>query len=81
MDAYLHDEKIGGFFRMKILEHLIEAKNFISIKTSTNTEVQYSFLESNYPEIIKHTPSKYIAAFIGITPEALSRFLKQLSSS
>ncbi|MEO1217918.1 MAG: cyclic nucleotide-binding domain-containing protein [Bacteroidota bacterium] len=81
MNSYLHDDKLGVFFRKKILEHLIEAKNFISIKTSTNTEVQYTFLESNYPEIIKNTPSKYIAAFIGITPEALSRFLKQRSSS
>ncbi|MEO0472984.1 MAG: Crp/Fnr family transcriptional regulator, partial [Bacteroidota bacterium] len=74
-------EKIGVFLRKKILEHLIEAKNFISMKTSTSTEAQYGFLESAYPEIIKHTPSKYIAAFIGITPEALSRFLKQRSSS
>ena len=77
MDRYLHDEKIGVFFRKKILQHLIEAKHFISMKTSTSTEGQYAFLETYYPEIIRKTPSKYIAAFIGITPEALSRFLKQ----
>ncbi|MEO0727843.1 MAG: Crp/Fnr family transcriptional regulator [Bacteroidota bacterium] len=77
MDLYLHSDRLGVFLRKKILEHLIEAKNIISIKTASVTEVQYSFLEENYPEIIAKTPSKYIAAFIGITPEALSRFLKQ----
>ncbi|MEO1628306.1 MAG: cyclic nucleotide-binding domain-containing protein [Bacteroidota bacterium] len=81
MDLYLYSDKLGIFLRKKILEHLIEAKNIISIKTSSVTEVQYSFLEENYPEIIAQTPSKYIAAFIGITPEALSRFLKQRISS
>jgi len=82
MNLYLCSTgKIGIFFRKKILEHLVEAKNLISIKTSQVTEIQYSFLEENYPEIIEKTPSKYIAAFIGITPEALSRFLKKRNSS
>jgi len=81
MNLYLYSDKIGIFLRGKILEHLIEAKNFISMKTANTTEVQYSFIEDNYPEIIAKTPSKYIAAFIGITPEALSRFLKQRYSS
>ncbi|MCI4671856.1 MAG: cyclic nucleotide-binding domain-containing protein [Bacteroidia bacterium] len=81
MQLYLKSNEIGLFFRKKILEHLVEAKNFLSIKTSTSTEIQYSFLENNYPSLIQHTPSKYIAAFIGITPEALSRFLKLRSTS
>ncbi|MEL6656909.1 MAG: cyclic nucleotide-binding domain-containing protein [Bacteroidota bacterium] len=81
MKLYLHSDGIGVFLRKKILEHLIEAKNIISIKTSSVTEVQYSFMEENYPDVIAKTPSKYIAAFIGITPEALSRFLKQRISS
>ena len=81
MELYLYSDKIGIFLRKKILEHLIEAKHFISIKTSSITEVQYSFMEENYPEIIEKTPSKYIAAFMGITPEALSRFLRQRISS
>ncbi len=81
MNLYLYSDKIGIFLRKKILEHLIEAKNFISIKTATVTEVQYSFMEEEYPEIIAKTPSKYIAAFMGITPEALSRFLKKRISS
>ncbi|MEM6806501.1 MAG: cyclic nucleotide-binding domain-containing protein [Bacteroidota bacterium] len=81
MKVYLYADKMGIFFRKKVLEHLLEAKNIISIKTSSLTELQYSFLEENYPEIIAKTPSKYIAAFIGITPESLSRFLKQRISS
>ncbi len=81
LKSYLYSDQIGVFLRKKILDHLIEAKNFVSIKTTGSTEAQYSYLEENYPEIIEKTPSKYIAAFIGITPEALSRFLKQRISS
>lgn len=81
MNLYLYSDSIVIFLRKKILEHLIEAKHFISTKTSNDTEVQYSFLEKNYPNIIRQTPSKYIAAFMGITPEALSRFLKRRYSS
>ena len=81
MNSYLYSDEIGIFFRKKIINHLIEAKHFISIKTTTNTKVQYSFMEENYPEVIAKTPSKYIAAFMGITPEALSRFLSQRISS
>ncbi|MEM9024195.1 MAG: hypothetical protein AAGB22_10660 [Bacteroidota bacterium] len=81
MQLYFHSNAIGVFLRKKILDHLIAAKHVISVKTSASTEKHYRFLENHYPEVIRQTPSKYIAAFIGITPEALSRFLKQRHSS
>ncbi|OJJ19907.1 hypothetical protein BKI52_15620 [marine bacterium AO1-C] len=72
---YLHSSTFGIFLRKKLLENMVEAKHFISIKTISDTEAKYQFLETNYPKIIRDTPSKYIANFLGITPEALSRFL------
>ena len=72
---YLYSSTFGIFLRKKLLENMVEAKHFISIKTISDTETKYQFLETNYPKIIRDTPSKYIANFLGITPEALSRFL------
>lgn len=72
---YLHSSSIGLFIRKKIIQNSIENKKFTTIKTISSTEKKYTFLEENYPDIIRHTPSKYIANFIGISPEALSRFL------
>lgn len=77
IDLYLYSDTIGVFFRKKILENTIENKNFITIKTISDTEIKYQFLENNYPEVIKNIPSKYVAAFLGITAEALSRFLNK----
>ena len=75
LKCYLHSSTFGIFLRKKLLENMVEAKHFISIKTISDTETKYQFLENNYPQIIRDTPSKYIANFLGITPEALSRFL------
>ena len=74
---YLYSSTFGIFIRKKMLENMVEAKHFISFKTISDTETKYQFLEENYPEIIRDTPSKYIANFLGITPEALSRFLSR----
>ncbi len=80
-ELYFHSNTLGLFIRKKMLENNIEAKNFISIKTISNIEKKYHFMEEHYPEIIRNTPSKYIANFFGITPEWLSRFLKNRMSA
>lgn len=74
---YLKEGKMGEYFRIKILDTLLEDKSFISMKTVADTEVKYRFLEKEYPDIIQFAPAKDIASFIGITPEGLSRFLKK----
>ncbi len=75
IQSYLHSPSIGLFIRKKIIQNSLENKQFTTIKTISNTEKKYQFLETHYPKIIRHTPAKYIANFMGISPEALSRFL------
>ena len=45
-----------------------------------NAEERYQKLIKTHPEIIKHVPLQYIASYIGIKPESLSRIRKQLNS-
>lgn len=75
MDQYLNGADFGRFIRMKFLGNLIEAKNFITIKTFSDTEMKYRFLLDEYPDVVQDVPNKHLAAFLGITPEGLSRFL------
>lgn len=75
IELYLHSAGIGLFIRQKIIDNSVENKKFTTIKTISHTEKKYQFLERHYPDIIRHTPAKYIADFLGISPEALSRFL------
>lgn len=75
IDAYLHSNTFGLFIRKKIIENSIENKNFTTIKTIGETPIKYQFLVENYPQVIRDTPAKYIAQFLGLTPEGYSRFL------
>ncbi|MEL6918420.1 MAG: hypothetical protein AAFO99_11895 [Bacteroidota bacterium] len=75
--SYLYSNGIGLYFRKRLMENLLEAKMFISIKTMSSIESKLNFLYEDYPEIIRDTPWKYIASFIGVTPEWLSKTLKK----
>lgn len=48
----------------------------IDILTKSATE-RYLELQIKHPEIILRTPQKYIASFLGITPQSLSRIRKE----
>ena len=78
---YLKRGKFGEYLRTKFINIMIEDKHYISVKTISNTELKYQFLEKEYPDIIRLAPDKAIAAFIGITPEGFSRFLKNRKKS
>lgn len=42
-------------------------------------EERYLALFTERPELIKHIPLKYLASYIGVTPQALSRIRKRIS--
>jgi CRP-like cAMP-binding protein len=48
----------------------------IDILTKTATE-RYIELQIRQPEIIHRTPQKYIASYLGVTPQSLSRIRKE----
>lgn len=47
----------------------------IDILTKTAAE-RYNEIQIKYPNIIQKTPQKYIASYLGITPQSLSRIRK-----
>ena len=46
--------------------------------SSLNAEQRYRKLIKNYPAIIHHVPIQYIASFLGMKPESLSRIRRQI---
>jgi hypothetical protein len=50
----------------------------ISFLTKSAEERYYSLFK-NQPQLIKEIPLKYIASYIGITPQALSRIRARVS--
>ena len=54
-------------------------KQQIDILTRTATD-RYNELQKRQPQIIQRTPQKYIASYLGITPQSLSRIRKELAT-
>jgi len=57
---------------------LEKSKRELSLLNDT-AEQRYLNLFTEQPELIKNIPLKYIASYIGVTPQALSRIRKRIS--
>jgi len=67
---------IGRFIAEKLF--LIKSKREQSLLNETS-EQRYLNLFKERPNVIKQVPLKYIASYIGVTPQALSRIRKRIS--
>ena len=78
---YIQGGPFGEYLRFKVMETLCFDKEIICVKTSANTEARYSFLERHHKAVVGNARQKDIAAFLGVTPQGLSRFLKKRNGS
>lgn len=67
---------IGRFASEKLF--LAKSKRELSL-LKYNAKERYLRLFSEQPDILKFIPMKYIASYIGITPQGLSRIRRQIS--
>ena len=72
--------KKGNLVGRKMAEKmfLIKSKRELSLLNKT-AEERYLDLFSDRPKLLKQIPLKYIASYIGITPQALSRIRKRIN--
>ena len=63
-------QALGRIFTEKLFLYLSKRENDFMIKTPTQ---RYLDLFDQQPHLIKEIPQKYLASYIGITPQALSR--------
>ncbi|WP_299626179.1 Crp/Fnr family transcriptional regulator [uncultured Tenacibaculum sp.] len=70
----------GNFIGRTMAENmfLIKSKREISLLNET-AEERYLNLFQERPNLIKQIPLKYIASYIGVTPQALSRIRKRIT--
>ena len=79
------DYKIDSDFGDKICRFAAEGlfihkqKQQIDILTKSAKE-RYLELLNRQPQIIQRTPQKYIASYLGVTPQSLSRIRKEASA-
>ena len=70
----------GNIIGRKMAENmfLIKSKRELSLLNKT-AEERYLDLFSDRPKLLQQIPLKYIASYIGITPQALSRIRKRIN--
>lgn len=73
---YKSAERIGRLNAERIYRRKEERE--IALLTMSATE-RYVDLLNRHPKLLQHIPLKYIASYLGIKPESLSRIRKQLS--
>ena len=80
LQAVYSETKVGNLIGRKASEELflIKSKRELSLLKDT-AEERYLNLFTERPELIRSIPLKYIASYIGVTPQALSRIRKRIS--
>jgi len=71
-------DKICRFAAEGLFIHKQEQQIALLIKTASDRYVE---LLAKQPNIILRTPQKYIASYLGITPQSLSRIRKELANN
>lgn len=60
------------------IESLLEKNTLRTFLIGLNSEEMFFFLQKTYPELLRTVPSKYIADFLGISPQWLSKLKRKL---
>jgi CRP-like cAMP-binding protein len=71
--------KFERYFRVMFHKGLIRQQLRYIEACSTSAEERYLSFIKSYPAILRDVPQKYIASYLGITPEFLSKIRKKLS--
>ena len=65
--------KMEHFFRVKLTNGYMALQQRIISLLSSNPQQQYEEFANNYPNLIQKIPKKYIAEYLGVSRETLSR--------
>ncbi|GAA3521555.1 Crp/Fnr family transcriptional regulator [Aquimarina addita] len=69
-DKSIEFERLGR----KLLEHILNSQNEISyVLQSLKPEERYKYLENKKPRLLKSIPLTYLASYLGLARETLSR--------
>jgi len=72
-DLYLNIPALERFFRILTENSLIAHQQRVLDKMALTAEERYEKFVQNYPETVHCLPQKYIASYIGVTPEFFSK--------
>ncbi|MCG8332703.1 MAG: hypothetical protein MI974_33770, partial [Chitinophagales bacterium] len=60
------------------IKTLLDKNELRALLISLSSEEMLQYLHEHYPQILQQIPSKYVANFLGITPQWLSKLKHKL---
>jgi hypothetical protein len=79
LSAYLNESGYGDQFWRYALQALFTDKHNQYIQSFLfNAEAVYLLILEHNPQVIQRIPQKYIASYLGITPQSLSRIRRSI---
>jgi CRP-like cAMP-binding protein len=76
-ELYKQVPRLERYFRILFQNAYIHAQQRLNATLSVSAEDRYKKLVADHPEILQKVPLGYIASYLGITPESLSRIRKK----
>ena len=76
---YQRAPKFERFFRILFQNAFVFHQNRINANLSQPAEGRYNLYSKNYPGLESRIPQKYIASYIGVTPEFFSQLKANMS--
>lgn len=73
MELYDEEHKVERLGRLLAEQVFITSEKHLLSFLNESPQDRYSWLIKEYPEYVKNIPLHYLASYLGITPESLSR--------
>ncbi len=74
---FAFDAKWERLGRRIVEDMFVEAQERLYYFISENAETRYIYLMKRYPDMLLHVPLQYIASYLGVTSQSLSRLRKK----
>ncbi|BDD06173.1 Crp/Fnr family transcriptional regulator [Aureibacter tunicatorum] len=78
VEAMMERTNISRQFQEYGVKTLLEKNELRALLIVLSSEEMLHYLHENYPHILRNVPSKYVANFLGITPQWLSKLKHKL---
>jgi CRP/FNR family transcriptional regulator, anaerobic regulatory protein len=78
---YTQAPKFHRIFRVLIENSYISLQQRLLLTISSTAEERYKYFLNTYPHLVNRLPQTQVAAFLGITPEFLSRLRNKMSKA
>lgn len=77
-DYLLKSSEYSEYLYNYAIKSLLEKNEIRAMSVVSDSLEMLQFLQQKYPQILQYVPSKYIANFLGITPQWLSKLKHKL---